>query len=244
MLASARHVAPHRQSASAARPRPLPFVLLRLPAVRAAMLSLVAFMRGSGGIGVLVFLGVEAFVMTLTAPIWIMSALAGYAYGFPRGVLVACPGVALGACAAFLLGRVFVGKYLRAQPGQGQFWRAVEQAVTNEGLKITLLMRLTVVVPQNLSSYMLSATPLSLRDFALGTFVGLMPVTAFQVYLGSSVESAIELVSGNGAVRGPLAWIAPALGGVFTLVAIAWSSRIARRALDKALAETQKPQEA
>lgn len=218
----------------------LPFVLLRLPEVRGALLSLVAFMRTSGGLGVLVFLVVEAAVMVCTAPIWIMSALAGYAYGFSWGLVVACPGVALGACAAFLVGRASLGRLLKQRPGQGQFFRAVDHAVRNEGLKITLLMRLTVVVPQNLSSYMLSATPISLRDFALGSFFGLAPVTAFHVYLGSTVESALELVSGKGAARGPVAWIAPVLGGLFTLLAVVWTSRIARRALDKALVAAQK----
>lgn len=219
---------------------PLPFLLIRTQFARSLLLSLVAFVRESGATGLALFWGVEAIMLACTAPIWIMSGLAGYAYGFWKGVLIACPGVTLGACVAFTLGRVSIGRYLKSRPGEGQFWRAVERAVRDEGLKITVLLRLNVVVPQNLCAYMLSATPLSYRDFALGTFVGLAPVTIFQVYLGSTVESALALVSGKGAAQGPLAWAMFVAAGIATLLAVLFTSRIARRALDKALVDPQK----
>lgn len=222
---------------------PIPFLLLRTETVRSLLISLVAFVRESGPTGLALFWGVEAVMLMFTAPIWIMSGLAGYAYGFWKGALIAIPGVTMGACVAFLVGRASVGRYLRARPGEGQFWRAVERAVREEGLKITILLRLNVVVPQNLCAYMLSATPLSIRNFALGTLIGLSPVTIFQVYIGSTVESALALVAGKGGAKGPLAWVMLAAALVATLAAVILTSRIARRALDKALSEPQKKTE-
>jgi uncharacterized membrane protein YdjX (TVP38/TMEM64 family) len=217
----------------------LPLLLLRVPLVRGALVSLVAFMRETSVAGVALFFGAEVIAIMLTAPIWVMSGLAGYAYGFAKGFLIAWPGVTLGACVAFLIGRVSVGKLLSARAGEGAFWRAIDRAVRAEGLKITLLLRVTFALPQNLSTYMLSATPLSLRHFALGTFVGLFPVTMFHVYVGSSVESAAELISGGGSSRGPLAWLTLGAGLVITVAALVLTSRVARRALDKTLVETQ-----
>jgi uncharacterized membrane protein YdjX (TVP38/TMEM64 family) len=218
----------------------LPFILLRMPSVRGALDSLVGLMRETRVAGLALFLAVEAVLMTLTAPIWLMSGLAGYAYGFGKGLAIAWPGVTLGACAAFLVGRVSVGKLLSSRAGEGQFWRAVDRSVRSEGLKITMLMRITFALPQNLMHHMLSATPLSLRDFAAGSFLGLLPATVFHVYLGSSVESAAQLISGGGSSRGPLAWVTLVGGLVLTVGALVVTSRIARRALDKTLVETQK----
>jgi len=218
----------------------VPFLLLRRPEVRGALVDLVAFMRESGLAGLLVFLGVEAVVLSLTAPIWLMSTLAGYAYGFGKGFLIAWLGLTLGLCTTFLIGRFSIGKLLSQRAGEGQFWRAVDRAVRVEGLKITFLLRITFAIPQNLLTYVLSATPLSLRDFALGSAFGLLPITTFYVYLGASVESAAALIAEGGAAKGPLAWAALGLGLVLGLAALIWVSRIARRALDKTLAGAQK----
>jgi len=218
----------------------LPFIVLRQPIVNEWLSQLVAYMRGTGVAGVALFLGVEVVLLSLTTPIWLLSGLAGYAYGFMKGVLIACPGVALGATFAFLLGRVSVGKLLSARAGEGAFWKAVDRAVRMDGLKITVLLRLTVAAPQNLMNYLLSATPIRARDFALGTFLGLIPITVVQVYVGSCVQSLLELRSGGGTPGGKLAYVLLAVGAVLTIGALVFTSRIARRALDKTLADSQK----
>ncbi|MDI1443407.1 VTT domain-containing protein [Polyangium sp. 6x1] len=214
----------------------LPLVVLRVPAVHRALISLVGFMREAGAAGALVFLGVEVFALAVTTPLWVMSGLAGYAYGFGKGLLIAWPGVTFAACACFLLGRVSIGKFLSARAGETHFWRAVERAIRADGFKITFLLRVTFVFPQNFGTYMLSATPLPLRDFAAASFLGLLPATLFHVYVGASVESAAALLSGEAKAPGSLGWVTLALGFVVTLGALVVTSRIARRSLDKALA--------
>ncbi len=221
----------------------LPLVLLRSPAVRGALVSLVTYMREAGVAGVALFLGVEVLALSITTPLWVMSGLAGYAYGFGKGIAVAWPAVTLAVCACFLLGRVSIGKFLSLRAGEAYFWRAIDRAVRADGFKITLLLRVTFALPQNLGTYMLSATPLSLRDFAAGSFLGLLPATLFHVYLGASVESAAALVSGEAKAQGTLAWVTLVLGLVVTLGALVITSRIARRSLDKALSASPKTTE-
>ncbi|MDI1428845.1 TVP38/TMEM64 family protein [Polyangium sorediatum] len=214
----------------------LPLVLLRLPAVRNALVSLVGYMREAGAAGALLFLGVEVLALAITTPLWVMSGLAGYAYGFSKGMMIAWPGVTLGVCLCFLFGRASIGKLLSMRAGEAHFWRAVERAVRADGFKITFLLRVTFAFPQNIGTYMLSATPLSLRAFAAGSFLGLLPATLFHVYVGASVESAAALLSGEAKAPGSLGWITLVLGFVVTLGALVVTSRIARRSLDKALA--------
>lgn len=213
----------------------LPFVLLRFEAVRNLLLSLIAFMQRAGALGVAAFVGVEIVATMITAPMWLMSGIAGYVYGFPTGFLVALPAITLSTCVCFLGGRGLLRRVLAQRAEQSRFWVAVHRTVGTEGLKITLLLRVTFAAPQNLISYLLSATPLRLRDFALGTFVGLVPATLFHVYLGSIVTTAVALISGEASAPGPFAWIAIAVGLAMTGTALFVTSRLAKRALARAL---------
>jgi uncharacterized membrane protein YdjX (TVP38/TMEM64 family) len=214
----------------------LPLVALRSPAVRGWLVALVLFMRGAGAAGVAAFVGVEALATLLLAPMWLMSGLAGYAYGFGRGLVIALPAITLCTSVSFLLGRLFARAALAPRGEQSHYWEAVRRAVHDEGLKITLLLRVTFAFPQNLLSYLLSATPLRFREFALGTFVGLVPATLLHVYVGSIVESAAALVAGEGSAKGPIGWIALVGGLAATVTGVFFTSRLARRALDRALA--------
>lgn len=219
-----------------------PFVMLRVPFVRRVLADLVTYMREVPLGGVVIFLGAETLALMVTTPIWVMSSLAGYAYGFGWGMALASPAIAICASVVFLVGRLFMRKLISAKPSESHFWRAVDHAVRRDGFKVAFLMRVAVAIPQNLATYMLAATPLKLRDFALGTFFGLMPVTALHVYLGSQVQSAAALISGQSSAKGPLAWISLGLGLVVSLSVVFIASRYARRALDEALAEAAKAQ--
>jgi uncharacterized membrane protein YdjX (TVP38/TMEM64 family) len=113
----------------------------------------------------------------------------------------------------------------------------VDRAAQKDGFKVALLMRLAVALPQNLITYMLSATSIKSRDFVLGSFLGYLPATVVHVYLGSNVASAAALIAGESSKRGPWAWVTALLGFVLTVTALLIASRYARRALDEALAE-------
>jgi uncharacterized membrane protein YdjX (TVP38/TMEM64 family) len=215
----------------------LPFVLLRVQFVRRVLVDLVTYMREVPVGGIAIFLAVETVALMLTTPLWLMSGLAGYAYGFGWGLVLAWPAVTLCACIVFLVGRTFTKRVVSSRTSETHFWRAVNHAVQTNGLEVAFLMRIAVAIPQNIATYMLSATPLKLRDFALGTFCGLLPATTLHVYVGSNVESAAALVSGQNSTRGPLAWVSLAVGLILTVGVVVIASRYARRALDQALAE-------
>jgi len=215
----------------------LPLLVMRVPAVRRALVDLVAFMRENPRSGIAFFLVVEAFALLLTTPTWLMSGLAGYAYGFVWGFVLAWPGLILCASFVFLVGRTFARKLTRARSAETHFWKAVDRAATQDGFKIALLMRLAVALPQNIVTYMLSATSMKMRDFVIGSWLGYLPATVVHVYVGSNVQSIAAFVEGESSNRGPLAWVTAALGLILTVTAMLIASRYARRALDEALAE-------
>lgn len=214
-----------------------PLLMMRVPAVRQALVNLVAFMRESPPTGIAMFVLVEAFALALTAPTWLMSGLVGYAYGFVWGFVVAWPALMLAVSAVFLLGRTFAKKLVQARSAESHFWKAVDAAAKKDGFKLAMLMRLAVALPQNLVTYMLSATSIRMRDFLAGSMLGYLPATIVHVYVGSSVDSIAAFVAGQSSNRGPWAWVTAAVGFGLTVSAMLLAARYARRALDEALAD-------
>lgn len=213
----------------------LPYVLMRIPAARAWVVGFVTFVRTAGPAGALALLGFDAAWALIGAPFWVLPTVAGYAYGFPVGLVVGVPVVTVAMCASFLLGRFVVTRVLPPREAGAPRVEAVRRAVETDGLKITLLLRMTPLVPQNVLTYVLASTGLRLRDFAPATAVGLLPLSAFYVYVGSLVEDAAALLAGDTPDLGAAKWVALGAGLLAGAVALVVIGRAAQRALARAI---------
>lgn len=213
----------------------LPFILLRNDTTRGALVAAMDALREAGPVGILLFLAMEVVAGMMAMPIWLMACVAGYIYGFPQGGLVAVPGVTLAACGGYALGRAVFSRGFAAGFTESHAWRAIQRATASKGLKIVMLLRVTPVMPQNLLHALFATTSVRLRDVVLGTLVGLAPVTFFQVYLGSLVKTAAELLANKTPLAGPMRWAAPAAVVVASLVGLFFLVRFARRTLNEAL---------
>jgi uncharacterized membrane protein YdjX (TVP38/TMEM64 family) len=224
----------------------LPAILLRVDAVRAVVGSFLAYLRAAGAAGIAVFVGVDLALALVTTPTWLMSGVAGYVWGFGLGMLVALPAVTLVACACFLLSRRFLrGRPLPAVDAAAtegratRLLRAAHGAVATSGFKVTVLLRLAFVLPQNFMGYLLGTTPLRLRDFAAGTAVGLLPATVVHVYVGTIVVDVAAFLSGDSGMS-PWSKTGVIAGAVVVAVfALYLVARLARRALERTLGVTR-----
>lgn len=215
----------------------LPYALLRIPAARSGLLSFVAFVRGAGPLGALALLGFDVGWSLAAAPFWVMAAVAGYVYGFPVGVAIALPSTTAAMCFALLAGRLACAHVLPARAADAPRVAAVRRAIEADGLKIAFLLRLTPFVPQNVLTYVLASTSLRLRDFALASAAGLLPLLAFNTYVGSLVGDATALLAGDLPDVGMTKWIVLGGGLAAGAAALAVIARVARRALARAIAE-------
>lgn len=211
----------------------LPLAATQVPPVRAALIGLVDLMRAGSPAGVALYVAAYAAGSVFTAPVALFSGMAGYAYGPWKGFLVASPAVVLAATTAFLVGRFILHDRVARWTAHNARFAAVQRAVAEQPFKIAVLLRLTPVAPQNFLSYALSLTRMRVTTFMAATWLGLLPVTAFQVYVGSLVHDAAELLDGQRPPLGPLGWAATAGGLVLTLVGLVFIARTARRALAK-----------
>jgi uncharacterized membrane protein YdjX (TVP38/TMEM64 family) len=70
--------------------------------------------------------------------------------------------------------------------------------VTREdGFTIVLLARLSPLLPYNVLNYLFGLTAVRLRDYVLGSWLGMLPATVLYVYIGSLTKTVSALTSGN-----------------------------------------------
>src|SRR6188768_4001319 len=106
----------------------VPAVLLRGDALRSGVSSLIAYLHRAGPIGLLPFVGAQIVALVLALPLWLMSGVAGYVYGFPMGFLIALPGQTIASCAAFLIGRTLLRRRIEDRAAARPFFRAISRA--------------------------------------------------------------------------------------------------------------------
>jgi len=158
----------------------------------------------------------------------ILNMAGGFFFGVARGTLSTLLGGILGATAAFLVGRTLArGWVQRVMAGRRRF-QAINRAVDREGFKIVLLTRLSPIYPFNLLNYAFGLTKVSLRDYVVATFLGIIPSTVMYVCLGSAAKNLAEALSGQTDVGHQ---IVLGVGLVATVAVTIMVMRIAREAL-------------
>lgn len=179
---------------------------------------------GPVALGALYVLTCVAFV-----PGSLLTLVAGATFGVLVGSVTVSIASTLGATLAFLVGRHLArDRVARLVEGNARF-AAVDRAVGRRGLRIVLLTRLSPVFPFNLLNFAYGLTGVRLRDYVLGSWIGMLPGTVMYVYLGAVFGEAATDRS-----RTPAEW-ALFLGGLAATVAVAvMVARIARRAIDEA----------
>jgi len=200
------------------------------------LLALVGWVRAVGAAGVAVYAAVYVTATLLLLPGSALTAGAGFAYGPLWGALLVSPVSVLAATLAFVLGRTVARDWVARRVSRAPRFAAVDEAIGHSGFKIVLLLRLSPLFPFNLLNYGLGLTRVRLRDYVLGSFLGMLPGTALYVYLGSLVTSASELLSGKSSGAGALGQALYWVGLAATIAVTVLVTRVARRALDRAIA--------
>jgi uncharacterized membrane protein YdjX (TVP38/TMEM64 family) len=174
-----------------------PVAAFKIPAVQRALLALIDAMRAGGLRGVALYVLVYGLGGAVGVPKAPFHILAGFVYGPVYGALVASPAGTLAASSAFVLGRTLLRGLVRRRLEGNPTWDALEELLRTDGLRAVWLARMTPAIPQNVFSFAAATTPVPYGRFALGTWLGLLPITCFHAYLGSVVESASAIVRGE-----------------------------------------------
>jgi uncharacterized membrane protein YdjX (TVP38/TMEM64 family) len=186
--------------------------------------------RDLGPLAPLLFIILYIVGAVLFVPGSILTIGAGVLFGVVRGSICVSIGATLGAIAAFLIGRYLAREWVRAQLEGNPRFAAIDKAVGREGWKIVLLTRLSPVFPFNLLNYGFGLTAVTLRDYALTTWIGITPGTVLYVYIGSLGGN---LATAGQSHRTPAQWAFRIVGLAATVGVAVYASRLAARALNE-----------
>jgi uncharacterized membrane protein YdjX (TVP38/TMEM64 family) len=192
--------------------------------------SMLDRIRGLGALAPVLFIILYIVGAILFVPGSILTIGAGVLFGLLWGSIYVSIGATTGATAAFLIGRYLARDWVRKQLEGNRKFAAIDEAVGREGWKIVLLTRLSPVFPFNLLNYAFGLTAVTLRDYLIATWIGIMPGSVLYVYLGS--------IGGNLAASGqshrtPAQWALNIVGLAATLGVAIYASRLASRALNE-----------
>lgn len=169
--------------------RPLAFVLVLAAAAGVALAvdlptgaELRATVGAAGWAAPVVFAGIYALLTLAPVPKNVVTAAAGVLFGVVGGVLVVVLAALAGAVLAFGLGRV-LGRGTVERLASGRLARA-DALLARRGLVTVLALRLVPLVPFTAVNYAAGLTGVRLRDYVVGTALGIVPGTVAFVTLG------------------------------------------------------------
>ena len=187
-----------------------------------------------GVAGIFIFIGVYAVATVLLAPGAILTIGAGFAFGLWKGFLAVSAGSTLGAALAFLVARFIARDRVEAIAKGNEKFRKIDHAIGKQGAKLVFLLRLSPVIPFNLSNYLYGLTGVKFWPYVLASWLGMMPGTLLYVYIGTAGKAAVSAAAGGEAMKhGWQYWTFMSVGLAATIVVTIWITKIARHAVRK-----------
>ena len=174
--------------------------------------------------GPILFLVIYILACVLFVPGSVLTLGAGALFGVVKGSILVSISATLGATAAFLAGRFLARDWIAKKIVGNPKFTAIDKAVAEEGWKIVGLVRLSPIFPFSLLNYALGLTRVSLRDYVLASWIGMMPGTVMYVYIGSLAHVSAQRPT-------PVQWVLRAVGLIATVAVTLVLTRIAKRAL-------------
>ena len=208
------------------------FLAMKLLPVREWLRSFNDWVGQMGVAGIFIFIGVYAAATVLLAPGAILTVGAGFAFGLWKGFLAVSAGSTLGAALAFLVARFIARDKVEAIAKGNEKFRDIDNTIGKQGAKLVFLLRLSPVIPFNLSNYFYGLTGVKFWPYVLASWLGMMPGTFLYVYIGTAGKAAISAASSGEAMNhGWQYWTLMSVGLAATIAVTIWVSKIARDTL-------------
>jgi len=212
-------------------------VATRSAYVQDVLRTLLMRIEDLGWWGPVAFVATYNLATVLFVPGSVLTVGGGAIFGLWWGSVYVFAASTLGAVFAFALGRYLcrdrVVKYMESHPK----FKALDRAVSQQGLKIVFLTRLCPLFPFNLLNYALGITQVSLKDYVLGSF-GMIPGTIMYVYSGSLVGE-VAAIGRETVYASPqdsaVKWLINIISFSATVAVTVYITRIARKALDESI---------
>ncbi len=190
-----------------------------------------AWIAGEGAEGIALFVAGYAAGTILFIPGSILTMGAGFVYGVFQGTIIVTIGSTIGDSLAFLITRYLARDKIRRLASGNRQFAAMDAAIGEHGWKIVLLLRLSPLIPFNISNYLYGLTAIRFWPYLISSFAGVFPGTVLFVYFGAVGRTGLLAIRGQKLPH--TKWeIAVLLAGFFMTCFATWYvSRVAKKAL-------------
>ena len=180
--------------------------------------------------GLVFYLFLHALVIVCLLPGVFFTLGAGFLFGVLKGSLLIITATTLGAGIAFGISRLLLGDRARNFLLSHAKTRVITSAISSGGWQVVLLSRLIPFFPFKASNYVFGLMNFRFRDFLGATFVGIIPWSVTNVYIGW-LAGDLATASATDRARTPLEWGLYACGLVIAVGFLVYLGRRAERAL-------------
>ncbi len=194
------------------------------------LLDVLAWVEQQGAWAAVLFVLIMAAAVFLLLPGIFLTMGAGFVFGVVEGSILVVVGTTLGAAIAFLISRHLLGSRAKRFIVEHERLRVINAEMAQHGWKVVLLTRLIPFFPSKVANYFFGLTTFRFRGYLLGSFLGFIPFSVHNVYLGSIVGDLTALTQRE-LGRTPVEWALYGFGFFATVVAVVYFNRLAQRAL-------------
>jgi uncharacterized membrane protein YdjX (TVP38/TMEM64 family) len=166
-------------------------VALRFLPIGAWLMRFQSYVRDAGPMGYVVY-ALGYGLIALIIPGSVLTIGAGAIFGVVGGTLVVLVGATITSTIAFILARTILRRRIERITAKNAKFKAVDQAISREGTKIVLLVRLAAVFPYTLVNYAFGLTGIRLGPYVGATAIGILPGTIAFVYIGAAAASVAQ----------------------------------------------------
>ncbi|MFM8800135.1 MAG: TVP38/TMEM64 family protein [Tagaea sp.] len=152
---------------------------------------LLAWTTTNAGLALAAYVLAYIAIVALSLPGGAVATLTGgFLFGTWLGGLAAVVGATVGATLLFLAARTALGETLRAKAGPGL--RKLEEGFKRDALSYLLVLRLIPACPFFLVHLAPAFLGVSLRVYAIGTFLGILPATFVFASVGAGLGAVFD----------------------------------------------------
>ena len=155
--------------------------------------TLRAWIESYGIMAPVIYVVVYTIAPSLFLPGLPITIVGGILFGPFWGVVYTIIGSTLGACVAFFVSRYLAREWVERQL-KGPRWRRLDAGVEKQGWKVVAFTRLIPIFPFNLLNYAFGLTKISFQQYAVTTFLCMLPACIAFIVFSSSL---LDLIRGK-----------------------------------------------
>ena len=195
--------------------------------------------QNSGSMGPLVYVSILSLAITMLFPTPVLKIFSGTFFGFSLGLLINFLACMVGGLLAFLIGRFFFRESIIKTIEKNKIALELEKSLNEEGFKLSFLVRLSPLIPDEWLNYILSVSPISTKTFIFSNSSSIVYSLIYAYYgaiLGRVVFSQKGLLDVNYSF---IDWFLMILGVFATLISAIIITKVSKNVFEKAIIESE-----